>query len=170
MAKNGRKKSMGLILSLVVLLLALLGGILFLTLDVIQVYILKEAVSDGTLTGLEAITGETLEFDVLITTTSVEISKFSFMNLLTLIIVAAGLILALLDSKLLNIIGGAALIVGAVFMILAPQFLVFTDDLQSIIDTMGEDWISFKATTGAYVGAVCAGLGGLVGIAKPFLS
>ncbi len=179
--KNTRKKGrlIGLVLALAAIALAVTGIIVFLTTDVASFYIEDKTNENSVVTGLEATFGYTGELKFSGFTFKAEMLKFSFMNLLPLILLAVGAVLVLPKSKVLSIVGGLAMVVAAVLFIFVGNFVVYTEDLAKAIDTfksagsiLGRDeiFVGFKAITNAYITCGLAGVAGLAGILKGVVS
>lgn len=152
MAKR-KKSNVGMILSGLSVLLGL-AAIIMLFLPAVA-----GKITGTTYTGLQITFGYTTEGLF-----SIEVFKFSFMNLLTYILAAAGVVFAILSAmgrsgKFASFIAAAAFIVSGVFFILAPSFLI------GISENMEE---AYELAVGGIIGAVCAFLAGLLSLFKSF--
>ncbi len=152
MAKR-KKSNVGMILSGLSVLLGL-AAIVMLFLPAVA-----GKITGTTYTGLQITFGYTTEGLL-----SIEVFKFSFMNLLTYILAAAGVVFAILSAmgrsgKFASFIAAAAFIVSGVFFILAPSFLI------GISENMEE---AYELAVGGIIGAVCAFLAGLLSLFKSF--
>ena len=162
MAKR-KKSNVGMILSGLSVLLGL-AAIIMLFLPAVAI---KD--TDTTYTGLQITFGYTTEGLL-----SIEVFKFSFMNLLTYILAAAGVVFAILSAmgrsgKFASFIAAAAFIVSGVFFILAPSFLIANDAASTVIGWIGGDLgEAFELAVGGIIGAVCAFLAGLLSLFKSF--
>ena len=152
MAKR-KKSNVGMILSGLSVLLGL-AAIIMLFLPAVA-----GKITGTTYTGLQITFGYTTEGLL-----SIEVFKFSFMNLLTYILAAVGVVFAILSAmgrsgKFASFIAAAAFIVSGVFFILAPSFLI------GISENMEE---AYELAVGGIIGAVCAFLAGALSLFKSF--
>ncbi len=104
-----------------------------------------------------------------------EIFAFSIMNLLTYLLVLAGIIFSLLGAKgkgngFANFIAFGAFVAATVFFLLQVAFCVPNDGLTSIVGALGGDVKdALTLTYGSFIGASASAIGALSFIAKKFL-
>ena len=91
----------------------------------------------------------------------IEYFSFSFMNLLTVLIVIAGAVLAFIKLPYGNYISGGVLVLGAIFMFLMATFAVSPEVIGKVNDTVLQPCAIVN-------GILCILAGGLL-IAEPFL-
>ncbi len=123
-----------------------------------QTTVFGKTVEGDSYSGFKAIFGYSAEEKGI----SVEVLKFSFMNLLALILVVAGAVLAFIKLPFGNIISGACMLVGGVFFFLMGTFTVPGDGLEAL-------GVSFALEPMVIVAGVLALLAGLVVLANPYV-
>ena len=106
-----------------------------------------------------------------LTSNDIVVLQFSFVALIPLVLGVIGILLNILSSKLLNLIGAVCLIGGAVMLIFVPNFIVYSETLQYMVDAVEKlDITPFVAGVGAYLGAACFGLAGIVSLGKALVT
>lgn len=173
MAKK-RKSNLPQILLLAIILLAVLGVALFLFVNAATLSdegivmkaikgFLEEAEIESGFSGMDIVFG--------LTSNDIVVLQFSFVALIPLVLGAIGIVLNILSSKLLNLIGAVCLIGGAVMLIFVPNFIVYSETLQYMVDTVEKlDITPFVAGVGAYLGTACFGLAGIVSLGKALVT
>lgn len=173
MAKK-RKSNLPQILLLAIILLAVLGVALFLFVDAatlsdegIVMKTIKDFLEDleieSGFSGMDIVFG--------LTSNDIVVLQFSFVALIPLVLGVIGIVLNILSSKLLNLIGAVCLIGGAVMLIFVPNFIVYSETLQYMVDTVEKlDITPFVAGVGAYLGTACFGLAGIVSLGKALVT
>lgn len=163
-----KKKTKSQISSIAPLLSALLGiaAIVMIFLPAIAI---KD--SDTTYTGLQTVFGYTKT----VLGSEVVYLHFSFMNLLTYILVAGGVVFTVLGmlgkgSKFASFIAAVAFIVAGVFFFLTVSYCAPNENLGSIIGLFGgnvKDSLTLAA--GSIVGGILSILAGVCSLAKVLL-
>lgn len=155
--------------SLLTALAAILGVVAIIMLFVPAIG-LKDA--DGTYKGMNVVFG--LKEKLPVIGTEYTVLNFSFMNLLTYLLVLAGTVLSLLNvlakkpSKLFSLIAAAAFLVAGIFFFCTLSFTSFNDDISKVISGLGGDIKSaFKLAAGSIVGGVLSILSAICA-ASPF--
>ncbi len=127
---------------------------------------------DSELTGLQAIFGYTEKQDLgFLGNLETEITKFSFMNLLTyLLVIGTGVcgVFAFLkgDEKLLYVAIGLA-VLSAVFFLLTKSFVVLPDEMKQVFEALDTTFAKeAELGAGPIVGAICMFLAAAAGGAK----
>ena len=106
---------------------------------------------------------------------TVEIFSFSFMNLLTYVLVIGGIVFAILGamgkgSAFADFISFGAFVVGAVFFFMQVAFCIPNSGLESLVGFFGGDVKdSLTLAYGAIIGGVASALSALSFVAKKFL-
>ena len=101
----------------------------------------------------------------------VAVLGFSFMGLLPVILVVAGIVLSALKiaspkgSKLLDYVAVACFVVAGVLYFIMPSFMVFAD---TILGAIAKE-IEYVLSTGAIVAAICSILAGATVLVKNLL-
>ncbi len=88
-----------------------------------------------------------------------DVFAFSFMTLLAFILPLAGGVLMLFKNKILNIAGIICFVVGAVFLFLVPNFIVFVEE--SAVVLILENYTRSLAV-GTILSAIMAILGAII--------
>lgn len=120
--------------------------------------------TDTTYTGLNVAFG----YSTKVILAEVKVLEFSFMNLLTYILVVAAAVLAVLklfmkDTKVLTLVIAALLIVAGVFFFLTVQFTNPNTNASNVIKAIGGDIRGgLTLAYGSYIGGIAAILGGAV--------
>lgn len=171
MAKRKKKSNIGLLLALVAAGISVLGVVLYLSLDVTNLYVLDKTDDSWGISGIKAIFGYKAELDFgrLGKYDAGNVLNFSFMNLLSLILVVVGIVLVLFNSKLMNGIGALLFVGAAVLMLVTPNLISVNADLQKMIDAANKvsaNTVTFKASIGSYLGMGCCGLAAIAGLGK----
>lgn len=127
---------------------------------------------DSKMTGLEAIFGYSEEFTTIMGGEGkLELTKFSFMNLLTYLLVigvgACGVLSFLKgDEKLLYVAIGLA-VLAAIFFLLTKSFIVLTQDMKDLFELAGKTFAEeAELGAGPIIGAICMFLAAAAGGAK----
>lgn len=162
MAKRNKKNKNFLILFVVAVLLAISGICLYLFLDVVQFYIADQAVENSVFNGIDIIFGCKETLTILFVETSITILKFSFLNLLPIILVIIAILFGATKSKLFNLIGALLLIGAAILIMFTGDFVVFSEEGKKAYDALGGFLsLDIKPTTGAYVATGLTGCSGI---------
>ncbi len=173
MAKK-RKSNLPQILLLAIILLAVLGIALFLFVDAATLSdegivmrsikeFLEELEIESGFSGMDIVFG--------LTSNDIVVLQFSFVALIPLLLGVIGILLNILSSKLLNLIGSVCLIGGAVMLIFVPNFIIYSETLQYMVDAVEKlDITPFVAGVGAYLGTACFGLAGIVSLGKALVT
>lgn len=163
MAKKAQKKQLDMIINFVVTLLGI-AAIVMMFLPNIGI---KD--TDYTFTGFEIAFGckrtVLVEFDAF---------NFSFMNLLTLILAAVGVVFTILGalgkgSKFAAFIAAGAFIVAGVFFFLSISFCIPNEDIKRIISVAGDYKNYLVLCVGAIIGGVVSLLAGIAQLGRVFL-
>lgn len=151
-----KKKSVAPLLTLVAALMGLVGFIMLFLPAV------ASKNTDATFTGLEVVFGckET------ILKKEVTYLNFSFMNLLTYLLVIAGLVASVLNvagkkpNKLLSFVATACFAVAAALFFCTVNFLSFNEDASGLVAFLGGD---IKETCELAAGAIVGGIASIFG-------
>ncbi len=182
MAKSKRKSGqLGLYLTIAILVVAVLGVALFLFLDAVVIKKLQSSGGDGIFdqiignitdaindilsngtpfTGMQIVFGYSNTTEVFGQPIVTEILQFSFVALIPLILMVAGVILNIPKSKLFGLIGVICFIAAAVMFVFTPNYVWFAG-----ADSMGvADY--YQAGVGSYLGLACSALCALLGLGR----
>ncbi len=121
--------------------------------------------------GLKVVFGYTKKTDLVVSTLETEIFKFSFLNLLTYLLVIATAVLAVLaqlkKSNLFLLISIVCAIIAGVFFLLTKNFVVLPDEAEKAFDIANTTFADeAKLKAGPIVGAVCMFLAAIAGVVK----
>ncbi len=159
MAKR-KKKAQGNLFGLLIPIFAIVA--------IVMMFVTAIKVEDTSYSGLNVIFGHSVGEGI-----SVEVFQFSFMNLLSYLLILGVFILSILSvAKGGNLIGFLLLIisiVAGVFLLLTKQFIVvgeFFDGLLSIGNTSFAEIESVKLGAGPIVGAIMMFLSAICAILK----
>ncbi len=142
-----------------------LGVILLAVVALVSLFLpaVSMAALDQAWTGLQVVFGYTKETNVVVNTVKTEICKFSFMNLLTYLLVVATAVFAFLSytkkNKLALLLTVVCALTAGVFFLLTKNFVVLPINNELAYEGFRE---SYKLAAGPIVGAVCMFLSGLV--------
>ena len=167
MAKRKKiKKTLPLALSAAAIILGIVA-IIMLFLPAVAI---KD--TDKTYTGLQIVFGHSEKLGGSI---QIEIFKFSFMNLLTYILVLAGVIFSILGalgklSKIASFVAAAAFIVAGVFFFLVPSLTIVNESASSVVAFFGGNIKeNLVLAVGSIVGAITAIVAGAAQLLKVFI-
>lgn len=153
-------------------LLSALLGIVAVVMIFLPAIAIKD--SDTTYTGLQVAFGYSPE----VLGKKVEYFGFSFMNLLTYILVAVGVVFTVLGmfgkgSKFASFISAVAFIVAGVFFFLTVSYSVPNENLEKVVSGIGSLFgesaslkDSLTLAVGSIIGGICSALAGLVSLVK----
>ena len=136
----------------------------------IMIFLPAIAVEEETYNGLKVIFGYTEEGSGMGITLKVEVFAFSFMNLLTYLLVIAGGVCGVLafmksDKPIFTWIAAACLALAGIFFFCSVGFTVLSKDLVDL----GATKENFKLGAGAIIGGIVSILGALCAIAPTAL-
>lgn len=136
----------------------------------IMIFLPAIAVEEGTYNGLKVIFGYTEKESGMGITLKVEVFAFSFMNLLTYLLVIAGGVCGVLafmksDKPIFTWIAAACLALAGIFFFCSVGFTVLSKDLVDL----GATKENFKLGAGAIIGGIVSILGALCAIAPTAL-
>ena len=152
------------LLKLAPLLAAALGVIALLML------FLPAVIADETsYNGLKVVFGYTEETKAIVSTIKTVILKFSFMNLLTYLLVICGIVLSILNkdgkNKLFFLIATACFIIAAILFLCTVSLTVINPDWVKLIGYIGHDIKeTWKLGAGAIIAAITSILAGAISI------
>lgn len=136
----------------------------------IMIFLPAIAVEEETYSGLKVIFGYTEKESGMGITLKVEVFAFSFMNLLTYLLVIAGGVCGVLafmksDKPIFTWIAAACLALAGIFFFCSVGFTVLSKDLVDL----GATKENFKLGAGAVIGGIVSILGALCAIAPTAL-
>lgn len=136
----------------------------------IMIFLPAIVVEEETYNGLKVIFGYTEEESGMGITLKVEVFAFSFMNLLTYLLVIAGGVCGVLafmksDKPIFTWIAAACLALAGIFFFCSVGFTVLSKDLVDL----GATKENFKLGAGAIIGGIVSILGALCAIAPTVL-
>ena len=148
------------------------AGIVLFAVAALAMLFLSGVVFTGELTGVEnvytgfqTIFGYTQVSEGLLgSTVSTEVLGFSFLNLLPLVLVVAGVVCSLLKGKMLNFVGAGLLVLGAVMFFLMPTFTVVAG-VDNLI-TVALNNSTRALGIGAILGGIFAAVAGALSLVK----
>lgn len=167
-------------LTIGILVVAILGVVLFLFLDAVT---LKEVESTGIgifddligeiqdklaehtkFNGMQIVFGYSETYaEGSILESTLNILNFSFVALIPLILVVAGIVLNIPKSKLLSLIGVVCFVAAAVMLIFVPNYVSIAGS-----DSLGAaDY--YQPAVGAYLGMVCSAICAILGLGRTLL-
>jgi hypothetical protein len=117
--------------------------------------------ADATYNGLKIVFGYTAKQTVLGSTVTYTVFNFSFMNLLTYILVLAGLVLSVLNvkmqNKLFSVIAAVVFLVAGIFFFCTVGFTSVNADASKLFASLGSNIKdSLSLAVGAILGGVCS--------------
>ena len=121
--------------------------------------------SDTSYSGLNAVFGYSTKTNLLVSTVETQVFSFSFLNLLTYLLVLIAVVLLILklafkkQAKLVNLLSIILLIVAGVFFFLVVQFSVVAEGFSKLYAAFGSDP---KAGLTLGIGAILGGVFALV--------
>lgn len=169
MAKSKKNSQLAMYMTIAMLVIGVLGIILFLFLTAVTIKSvdtgsgwfddilggIQDSIREYTdITGMQMVFGLT-EGD----TIKLEILDFSFVALIPLILVFAGIILNVPKSKLLGLIGVVCLVAAAIMFALTPNFVIFHGADMGAGD-------AYTAGIGSYMALGCSALCALIGVVR----
>lgn len=136
----------------------------------IMIFLPAIVVEEETYSGLKVIFGYTEKESAMGITLKVEVFAFSFMNLLTYLLVIAGGVCGVLafmksDKPIFTWIAAACLALAGIFFFCSVGFTVLSKDLVDL----GATKENFKLGAGAIIGGIVSVLGALCAIAPTVL-
>ncbi len=144
-------------------------------LAIIMIFLPAIGEGDDTYNGLKVVFGYTAKRETVLGTATAEIFKFSFMNLLTYILVIAALVLTVLqivkgENKIFTYATIGCALVAAIFFFLTKNLTVIPEDAKKILEAANTTFAK-EATlgVGAILGGVFSIIGCLCGAAKVVL-
>lgn len=170
MASKKQKNNVRLALFIGSIILAIINVCIFLFTDVIQFYLGEDPIDDATFSGMQVIFGHSESTEIMFIKAEVEILKFSFMNLLPLILILAGIIFGIFNSRLFGFIAGGLLITAAVLFVFVPNFTILTEEGKNIYETLsGALELNMRPTNNVYIATSLSAVGGLFLVGKSLL-
>lgn len=163
MAKRKKKQQTSRMVSLIATILGIVA--------IAMIFLPNVAVKDfdATYTGLNIVFGYT-EKTVLGT---IEVFRFSFMNLLVYLLAAAGIVFAVMGlngGKLSNFISAGAFIACGILFFILPSFCLVNESATKFVSWIGGDITeALELAYGAIIGAIAALLAGLAQLYKVFV-
>lgn len=167
-------------LTIGILVVAVIGVVLFLFLSAVTlkevestgfdifdqiVGEIQDVIADKTeFNGMEIVFGYThIAAEGTFLETEIPVLNFSFVALIPLILIVAGIVLNIPKSKLLSLIGVVCFVAAAIMLIFVPNYISFAGS-----DSLGAADI-YKPAIGAYLGMVCIAICALLGLGRTLL-
>ena len=142
---------------------------------IVMLFLPAVVAGENSFNGLKAVFGWTKTTKSIVGTIETEMLKFSFMNLLSYILVAVGVVLSVLTflgkgNKFFALIAAACFIVAAVFFFCTIPFTVVADGWNKLASAIGgnikEGW---KLGAGPIIAAICSILAAGTAVAPALL-
>lgn len=139
------------------------GLLALLAATVVMLFVPAVKYLDESYNGLKVVFGYSISKEVLGSTVTTTIFKFSFMNLLTYLLVIAALVLTLLQvkkaNKLFNYVTIGLTLVAGIFFLLTKNFTVVSDSAQKLYEAAGSSFAkdeNVKLLFGPIFAAICS--------------